>query len=206
MPKDQTATGGTTGGAAAKALRKFRAPTIKVIVTQLIIDQSCRAHSGYCMISEAVKMAVAWALAVSSDLQSIRLTDPRKGLRYVYLTPRVVQMALIRFDQGQTVTPFEFTLRGAHVRTSFKRTKTPEGKVKRTAVHKLGRRRFNEPPSNASNGAVPGTIGGPAIPRIKSPAYSTRREFGLRAYVGGFDLDELDKAQMPVGAPSISDK
>lgn len=203
--KDPTATGGTTGAAAVKALKQYRAPKIPVIVTQHLIDESCRNHSGYCMVSEAVKQAAPWARHVASDLQTIRLTDPVKGLRYTYLTPRAAQTALILFDQGKKPPPFTFTLRGAHIGTAFKRTRTPDGKVKKEPINKLGRRRLATNRQSGNDRSVPSTVGGAAMPRIRSSAISTRREFGLRAYVGGFDLDQLASAKVPVGAPSISD-
>jgi hypothetical protein len=204
--KDRTATGGATGGAAAEALKKKKSPVLKIKVTEEIISQSIRKNSGWCMVSEAVKTAAPWAKNVASDLQTIRLTDPRKGLRYSYLTPRTAQNALILFDQGKSPPPFKFTLGGAHISTSYKRTHTPDGKVQVNAVHKLGRRRII--PDETGQRKIQGTIGGRAAPRIKAnvPSGTFRREFGLRAYKNNFDLDEMDKVQVPVGAPSLSDR
>lgn len=205
MSKDHRITGGTTGGAAAKALRKQTAPVIVVEVTQHIIDQSVPNNSGYCMISEAVKLAAPWAKNVATDIQTVRLTNPDKGLRYSYLTPRIAQHALIAFDAGKAPMPFKFRLRGAHIATSFKRTKTPNGKSRMERRHKLGPRRIVET-SDSRKGKVPDTIGGQAMPRMRPPSFSFRREFGMRQYVSQFDLDEMPNAKVPVGGPSISDK
>jgi hypothetical protein len=67
------------------------------------------------MIAEAIKAAVPGSRRVTVDLQTIRFNDPKRSLRYVYLTPRPAQEALIQFDQGVLPRPFNFTLRGAHV-------------------------------------------------------------------------------------------
>jgi hypothetical protein len=57
-------------------------------------------------------------------------TDPKKNIRYTYLTPREAQIALINFDRGVMPNPFGFMLRSAVVVT---RTKgRAKGKPKRT--------------------------------------------------------------------------
>jgi hypothetical protein len=207
--KDTRATGGAFGGAAAKKLRTFKAPVIRGKVTEEMILNAVRGNSGWCMVSVAVKAAAPWATHISSDLQTIRVTDPTKGLRYVYLTPRMAQNALIKFDQGKQPEPFDFALRGGSTHTSYKRA--APGSTTQKAVHKLGRRRII--PTAPSSNDVPSTVGGAVPPRVArtvrtqgiglkhaAPMGTYRREFGVRAYVGGFE----DK--MPVGAPSISDK
>ena len=214
MPKDRTAIGDAVGGAARKKLRSMNSPVIKVDVPDHVINSAYRANSGHCAVSDAVKLAAPWATHVASDLQSIRLTDPRKGLRYTYLTPRTAQLALIAYDQGKVPPPFEFSLRSGHVATSYKRTILPDGKEKNRAVHKLGRRRLQ---TNTKNpGDIPGTIGGKAgvmtpgplsagqANNVRYPGY--RREFGMRAYTGSFKLEDLETVQVPVGAPSISSR
>ncbi|MHC5072002.1 MAG: hypothetical protein ACYTGO_16115, partial [Planctomycetota bacterium] len=61
--------------------------------------------------AQAVKAAHPKARRVSVDLQAIRFSDWEKGLRFFYLTPRVVQVALLRMDHGQPVEPFAFNLK-----------------------------------------------------------------------------------------------
>lgn len=70
------------------------------------------------MIAEAVKAVRPDANHVSVDLQTIRFTDAKRGMRYTYLTPRIAQIALLKFDQGITPTEFEFQLRGGQVTRS----------------------------------------------------------------------------------------
>ena len=63
------------------------------------------------MIAEAIKKQCPEFRNISVDLSTTRFTDPTKGLRYTYLTPRPAQEALIDFDEGKKPTPFEFTLK-----------------------------------------------------------------------------------------------
>ena len=67
------------------------------------------------MIAEAIKKAIPRATGVSVDLQAIRWTDPDLQLRYVFLTPREAQVALLHFDRGETPEPFTMKLSNAHV-------------------------------------------------------------------------------------------
>jgi hypothetical protein len=55
-----------------------------------------RANSGHCAVSDGVKMAAPWATHIASDLQSVRLTDPRRGLRYT------LDSLLLRTPPGST--------------------------------------------------------------------------------------------------------
>lgn len=56
------------------------------------------------------------ASRVAVDLQSIRWTDAERGLRYTYLTPRLAQLKLLQFDQGdEDITPFKMQLTDAIV-------------------------------------------------------------------------------------------
>jgi hypothetical protein len=63
------------------------------------------------MVAEAIRAAEPRFNHVSADLATIRFTDPRKGARYLFLTPPLAQQALINFDQGHKVEPFTFLLR-----------------------------------------------------------------------------------------------
>src|SRR5216684_2749840 len=202
--KDTRATGGKKGTEASKILKQLNAPVIKVDVLQAIIEMSCRANSGHCMISDAVKVAAPWAKNIASDLQTIRLTDPQRGLRYTYLTPRIAQNALIEFDKGNDPEPFQFSLRGAHIATSYKRITLPNGQDKSVPIHKLGKRRLLPQVKSLGNKrgeCIPDTVGGTFLPPTTGlPRATFRREYGMRAYTGQFD--DAKKT----GAPSISDK
>lgn len=87
-----------------------RSPKVIIEVTREIIEESKTRSSSHCMIAEAVKASVPGAQSVAVDLQTIRWTDSARGLRYIYLTPRIGQVSLIDFDQGVTPEPFEMKL------------------------------------------------------------------------------------------------
>jgi hypothetical protein len=90
-------------------------PRLTISIDRETIEASTRRKSSHCMIAEAIKQAIPRATGVSVDLQAIRWTDPDLQLRYVFLTPREAQIALIHFDRGQTPEPFEMKLSNAHV-------------------------------------------------------------------------------------------
>lgn len=106
-----------------------KSPRLNLKITEEIIAESCRADSSHCMIAEALKVAVPDAQRVTVDLQTIRYTDSKTKQRYVYLTPRRGQEALVSFDQGETVEPFGLYLSTAAQITTAKARGT--GKIKR---------------------------------------------------------------------------
>jgi hypothetical protein len=109
-----------------------RAVTINV--TQPIIDRAEQRHSNHCMIADAIRVALPDVKAISVDMATIRYTDPVKRQRYVYLTPQRVQLALIRFDQGNRAEPFSLRL-GTPVQVvgSGRKTTLPDGTKKRAS-------------------------------------------------------------------------
>lgn len=117
---------------------KIYAPRITVAVTREIIDLSERRNSSHCMIAEAVKRSVPEARHVSVDLATIRFTDPNKRLRYIYLTPRKAQYALLDFDQGHHAEPFEVQLRAAQV------VRSGAGRERRGATRRFGLKLMKE--------------------------------------------------------------
>lgn len=143
-----------------------RTPKVQVEITQENIDYSVSRDSGHCMIAEAVKAAVPSAAYVSVDLQTIRWSNREKEERYTYLTPRSVQVVLVKFDQGKKPRPMGFELRsGQTTRTG---TKVPYGK---TSLRK---------PEGGHSGSVPVRAGGKPPPLGAS---SKRRAFGIRGLV-----------------------
>lgn len=172
------------------ARKNVHSPKLRIEVEEDIIAESAQRDSSHCMIAEAVQRAVPTARYISVDLATIRFSDPAAGYRYIYLTPRIAQMALLDFDQGEKPKPFSFEIRGAHV--------LPTGTGNRGRV-KL------EP--SASGGTPPVRVGGKAPPigpltgttaaganrnrRNKRKVddmsevgrLGRRREFGLRAII-----------------------
>lgn len=157
--------------------RRPRAPRIILSSTPEIIEQAIPKDSGHCVWADALQKAVPNAKRISVDLQTIRYTDPDRGCRYTYLTPRTVQVDLVNFDQGIKPQPVTVSLRGGQV--------TKAGTKPRSA--KPGR---NNPPvptkaTLAPNRAVPSNVidrlGG-ATPPLAAYGHTRgrRREFGLR--------------------------
>lgn len=165
--------------------RALRAPRPTVVIDEMTIEQAKRRDSSHCMIAEAVKKAVPNATSVSVDLQTIRWTDRDRGLRFTYLTPRLAQLALLKFDQGdEDLAPFAFRLRYAQItkantKRSQRRTADQDAVPKRAAL--MGT------PHHAEDGygAEPAVRVGGRTPPI-GPLSNTRvrvgkrREFGLR--------------------------
>lgn len=90
-------------------------PRLDIPITQDVIDSAQRRDSSHCMIADAIQAAVPNARFISVDLATIRFSDLVAGKRYIYLTPRPAQEALLDFDQGKKSEPFAIRLQGAHV-------------------------------------------------------------------------------------------
>jgi len=147
---------------------------VQVHVTQEDIETALPKNSGHCMISDAIKRALPEATSIGTDLQTIRATLKDKGRRYIWLTPRVAQNGLVKFDAGIQPTPFSFVLKAAHTLALKKNKKGP----KRLATI-----------SGRSNG-IPEVRDGVAPPRSAlasgrgrnaTNGRNFRREFGIRA-------------------------
>jgi hypothetical protein len=88
----------------------------EIAVEQGHIDEALRANSSHCAIAMAIAAAVPHARRIAVDLQTIRWTDPKRGVRYVFLTPHVAQTeVIIPFDQGEECHPVTFKMRPAFV-------------------------------------------------------------------------------------------
>lgn len=84
---------------------------MRVKISETDIRLAVKKNSHRCMIAEAIRRDIPHANRVMVDLQSIRYTDDQAGIRYFFFTPPVAQEALLAFDEGRPVQPFEFDLR-----------------------------------------------------------------------------------------------
>lgn len=188
------------------AKKREKGPYTRIQIVEKVIADSVRNHSGHCMVAESIKAQLPGMTKVAVDIQTIRMTDLKKGLRYTYLTPRVVQEAIIDFDEGQRIVPFSFLLRGAHVTLARHRDKrggparppTPEGQRRTAAARAAALQIARTVPVRAhlrdigkGQEAPPARVGGDPAPQL-----SMRREFGLRAFRAASlrRLANLDKA------------
>lgn len=153
-----------------QAAKYPRAPAPVINVTEDIIATACRKDSSKCMIADSIKASMQGVTHVSVDLQTIRWTDGERGLRYVYLTPRPAQIALIDFDEGTNPAPFEFRLRGGAVYRSRIDQKRPPHKVR----DRVGKKAKLVKRGNST--VVPDIVGG----RTPPVASAHLRTFGLR--------------------------
>jgi hypothetical protein len=96
-------------------MRALKAPRVNLVITPELVADAIAEDSSHCMIAEAVKAALPYARWVSVDIQTIRFSDPQTRARYVYLTPRLGQSALVKFDAGEKVEPFRMQLRDPHI-------------------------------------------------------------------------------------------
>src|SRR6516165_8567350 len=152
-------------------------PKSKIRVTSEIIEQACRTNKRTCMISESIRNQLKGVTAITTDLMTVRYSDPEKGLRYIFHTPRTAQVALMRFDAGKPIKPFTFRLRGGQVVSMVKRDGSREKQR-----HNLGRHRVVTR-KEANGGTVSEIIGGKSPPKLPPhPSHQSIRSFGL----GGF--------------------
>jgi hypothetical protein len=129
------------------------------------------------MIAEAVRSAVPDARSVSVDLQTIRFTDAERGLRYVYLTPRIGQMALVDFDQGRLPEPFSMQLRGGQVILSGNRGRR-ERSPKQVEQSMAALKKAALVKAKSTTNRTVERVGGKAPP---VGSFARRRQFGLKA-------------------------
>ena len=158
-----------------------------VNVSKAVIDESLERDSSHCMIAEAIRRTFPKVRRVSVDLQTIRFSDYAARKRYVYLTPRAAQMALVQFDQGSKPMPFAFRLSQPTIVEMTERTpeikareqkynkEHPRESVNRAKPKKKGklvrRRKDRTDVERIEGGKTPPTIPGGA-----------RRAFGMRAF------------------------
>lgn len=174
------------------------APAPRINVLPDLITSCERRNSSHCLVAEAISKHYEElgnpVTYVSVDLQTVRFTDPSTRLRYTYLTPRSVQMALIKFDQGHHTEPFSFLLKSGQVTEAGKGHTRKNGD---TPKQQEALRNLRGTPGNSqrltrsSSGEVPTILGGKTPPLGPLPGsskggagipVSKRRQFGLRGF------------------------
>jgi hypothetical protein len=169
-----------------------RGPMVTITVPEEIIAVSKVRSSSHCMVAEAVRLAVPDAKSIAVDLQTIRWTDEGRELRYIYLTPRVAQVALIDFDQGKTPEPFSFRLRAAqvarmtHRHSSKAKPRHDLSKGVEPAAPAKAMASRNEAPARKRVELTGEVRGGVEVLEITGgkppPKFAYRREFGIKGF------------------------
>lgn len=163
------------------------------------MERGVPEDSGYCAVALTIKEMYPWAKHVSVDWQTIRLSDPRNGMRYIYFTPREVQNFIAYFDQRMPHgghPPFKVFLRiGQAIKMQHARRgpvppkeefeapfgRDEDGKAKAPyglrVDGKPRKRQLMQFIATSSDHSIPTTLGGSPPPM--PPPYR-RRHWGLR--------------------------
>lgn len=95
------------------ARNRHASPAIQIAITQEQYDRAVQSDSGGCLIADAIRAQYPKLNHVSVDMATIRVTDPDRDQRYIYLTPPAAQHALLSFDQGWPNPVERITIKGA---------------------------------------------------------------------------------------------
>jgi hypothetical protein len=168
-------------------------PRLRVKVTDEIIAKAEKADSAHCMIADAIRHQFPQFQHIQVDLRTIRFSDPKKGVRYAYLTPFGAAAQLVNFDQGRHSQSFEFTVSRAMQISRFQSgTRTTRGPIEGISLEKSSASR----PTVIGGELVPHSVlvghatprGGVRKPRSVSPvatgnftSQGNRRQFGIKA-------------------------
>lgn len=144
-----------------------RAPKLDIQVGDSHIDQAIPQDSQHCMIADALKEAIPTARRVAVDLATIRYTDPASGRRYIYLTPRPAQLALLDFDHGVRPEPFGVAAYAAQITESQaakEKRRAPDNQVAGKARAPRKRAELIPNPHVRNGHGVPVKDGGRPLP------------------------------------------
>jgi hypothetical protein len=164
-----------------------------IIVTEAIIIDSIKQSSAHCMIAQAVKLAIPDAVMIAVDIHTIRYSIPGIDKRYIFVTPRIAQKAIIEFDQGRLPPPFQFNLRNPTIIPRQHHSDLQKLKEQRDRDARINKdpnlQKVLHKPRNPTtllvlNPTTVARIGGQAPPLMPN-----RREFGIRNF--NQTLDQL---------------
>jgi hypothetical protein len=79
---------------------KHSSPTLVLKIGDDIRARAIQANSGGCLIADAIREQHPQFTGIVVDMATVRISDRKAGLRYVYLTPAAAQHCLLSFDQG----------------------------------------------------------------------------------------------------------
>jgi hypothetical protein len=81
------------------------------VVTKENYDRAIKASSAACVVADAIKTDYPDFSNVKVNVAYIRITDKKRGYRYLYLTPPSVAEIILAFDQGWPMETFPRKLR-----------------------------------------------------------------------------------------------
>ena len=95
------------------ARNKHSSPLLQLTISEEQVAQAVQSNSGGCLIADAIKKQYPNLVNVTVDMATIRVSDRKRGERYIYLTPPAAQHVLLSFDQGWPNPADELTIKGA---------------------------------------------------------------------------------------------
>jgi hypothetical protein len=138
------------------------------------------------MIADGLKAAMPKATDVSVDLATIRFSDRESGRRYIYLTPPVAQVSLLKFDHGEKPEPFVVKAHAAQIiKTAAKRASDRKTAARSLALEN-GTKEVKEPAGLALENEVD-KVEGPTDVRLEETTVTASEpmDLGLKT-----DVDE----------------
>jgi hypothetical protein len=121
-----------------KRLRLRLLKSMKVAVGQSEIDHAIRANSRKCMIHQSIERDYPSLKNIVVDKNQVRVTDPDRDVIYTFDMAPLAKAAILKWDAGETIQPFEFRLRHPIVRQRIKRNDGRKGTSNDRAARSLG--------------------------------------------------------------------
>jgi hypothetical protein len=162
-------------------MRPIKRLTVKV--NQEEIENAMRANSKKCMIQQSIERDYPILENISVDRNLVRATDPERNVIYTFDIAALAKAAILKWDSGESIGPFSFTLRHPVVR---ERVKRKDGYM---------RPKHKEDAAKRSRGAVP-------RPKTKEGRVMSGRDrvFGAKLW-----QDELEKLRkLVLGIPQAA--
>jgi hypothetical protein len=166
---------------------KFSSPALHLALTDELAERAIKSSSGGCLIADAIKEQYPHLSNISVDMATVRVTDRKKGERYIYLTPPAAQQAVMWFDQGWPNTVEEVTVKGAVKIQPVTRGGTPSQKPEARAARRAelqARLDAGETLTKYERGALTRLTRNPDRPRL-APAAEVGQHRGRTVVRGG---------------------
>lgn len=131
-------------------------PTLEITITDEQYQRAVQSDSGACLIADAIKHQYPHLSSVSVDMATIRVSDRKRGLRFVYLTPPEAQHVLLSFDQGWSNPTADLTVKRAVKVNVIARQKTGKNSIEQTRQTREEKRTVLETKVAAGEELTPG--------------------------------------------------
>jgi hypothetical protein len=186
----------------------------EISVLEKHFEEAMAKNSSHCAIAFAIRDAIPDARHIAVDLQTTRWTNPKRGVRYCFLTPAVAQHSvIIPFDQGdrEACKPVTFRMKPAFItRSGARRNHTPEPEQLRGTGLKVADEQphisgNNSAADRASPEAVRefvGALTGEPVP--EPPDWQERHRAASAMVVNGGEVEAPKKRKPRVARAKVS--